>query len=352
MTATPSEQELRGVDEQASAWLLTLQTEELTSKERAAFVDWLRASPLHIARMLRICQLQRDLSNFRGWDELSRHPDGPSAVIMHFPTAAAPSPGRAPRRQLRVAGLIAAGIAALSMVALMMIGRQGDPEFRTQIGERREITLSDGSVLELAPHSDLVVRYRERERLIVLNAGEALFRVTKDVHRPFVVQAESTRVRAVGTVFDVESGARGISVTVVEGRVAVSQQPVSGLREPSSDQAPPVLSLGARQQVSVSRDGVVSNVRNIIGATKPGNAPNQIVFENETIGEVARQFNLRNQLQVEVQDPALLRRRVSGIFDADEPQSFVAFIAATAGAQVTQADPLHVIVGADATPRH
>jgi transmembrane sensor len=53
--------------EEAASWLLTLQSEELSTAQRAEFVDWLRQSPQHISQMLRVCQLRRDLVNFQGW---------------------------------------------------------------------------------------------------------------------------------------------------------------------------------------------------------------------------------------------------------------------------------------------
>ena len=117
------------------------------------------------------------------------------------------------------------------------------------------MTLADGSVVDLAPESELVVRYRSRERLIALNHGEALFHVAKNPGRPFIVQAALTSVRAVGTVFNVERGDQGVSVTVVEGRVAVSQQMAPHAAHSTAESAASALSLGADEQVSISPAG-------------------------------------------------------------------------------------------------
>jgi transmembrane sensor len=48
--------------EHAAHWLVALQSEELSSQERADFIDWLRESPLHVSEMLHACRLHRDLS--------------------------------------------------------------------------------------------------------------------------------------------------------------------------------------------------------------------------------------------------------------------------------------------------
>src|SRR5258708_6316398 len=51
--------------------------------------------------------------------------------------------------------------------------------------------------------------------------GQALFEVAKDAARRFVVRSGATRVRAVGTQFDVYRRSGSTVVTVVEGQVAV-----------------------------------------------------------------------------------------------------------------------------------
>src|SRR6185312_16380584 len=59
-------------------------------------------------------------------------------------------------------------------------------------------------------------------RDVELIEGQALFAVAHDVARPFIVSAGNAAVRAVGTQFDVYRKQTGTTVTVVEGRVAVS----------------------------------------------------------------------------------------------------------------------------------
>jgi len=165
-----------------------------------------------------------------------------------------------------------------------------------------------------------------------------LFHVAKSPGRPFVVQAALTRVRAVGTVFNVESGDRGVSVTVVEGRVAVSQQPVSHAGATA-------LSLGADEQVSISPSGRATPVRKVQSEAEVGWASGQLVFENETVAEIARRFNLYNRTQIQVLDTELAAQRISGMFRASDPGSFVAFVRLVTGARVSQRDVEHITLG-------
>jgi transmembrane sensor len=332
------------IAERAAFWLLTLQSGEVTSAQRAEFVDWLRRSPQHIAEMLRVCQVQRELAGFKGWEQLLPLDEVLPAEVVRFLPAAAASRARRFRLPARTAALLVAGVAALCIVGLLMFTRLNQTEFRTQAGERREVTLTDGSVIELSPDSDVIVRFRAQQRSITLDHGEAQFRVTKDPNRPFIVQADMTRVHAVGTVFSVDRSVQGVSVMVVEGRVAVSQQ--RG-RFSSSGAGPalPVLSLQAHEQVSISPAGVASSVRKISGAVEAGSDAGELVFENETIGEVARRFNLLNSTRIDILDSRLAARRISGVFRGNDPQSFVAFIQAAADIHVSQRDYQHIVLG-------
>jgi transmembrane sensor len=339
----------RRAADQAALWLLTLQSEVLSAAQRAEFIDWLRESPLHISEMLWACQLQRHLAAFKGWDNVEGIDASQAAKVVDLlesETVVAPDHPARPR--LRNGLLLAAGIAAVCLLGAVVFARFDQTVLRTQLGERREMTLADGSVVDLAPDSELVLRYRSYERLIALNHGEALFHVARSPGRPFIVEAALTRVRAVGTVFNVESGEQGVSVTVVEGRVAVSQQPAPRATDSSAGAGSSSLSLGADEQVSISPAGRATAVRRVQSKNEVGWASGQLVFENETVAEIARRFNLYNRTQIRVLDSDLGTRRISGMFRASDPGSFVAFVRSIAGAQVAQPDSNHITLGSPA----
>jgi transmembrane sensor len=93
----------------------------------------------------------------------------------------------------------------------------------TADGERRRVTLSDGSIVVLAPRSRLVVAagFGRDARDLTLQ-GEGWFSVVHDDARPFTVSAGAFRVRDIGTVFTVRThGNDTLGVSVVEGSVAV-----------------------------------------------------------------------------------------------------------------------------------
>jgi transmembrane sensor len=205
-------------------------------------------------------------------------------------------------------------------------------------GEHREIVLEDGSVVDLAPDTDLAVRYETHRRGIVLVHGQAMFRVAKDAQRPFIVQAAQTQVRAVGTVFNVERASKGILVSVVEGHVAVTQQPLLpvALSGPSSAA---VVSLSPNEEVLISYAGEPSAVRQVPLSAHDVRPGESFSFVGETVAEVAQRFNAHNRLHMEVLSTEVAERKISGVFYADDPESFIEFVQAVTGAQVRRQSP-------------
>jgi transmembrane sensor len=327
--------------EHAAHWLVALQSEELSSQERADFIDWLRESPLHVSEMLHACRLHRDLSAFSKWDRVAPFSDDQlSRVIRLLPRQQhTRTPIPRIRTWVRRSASLAACVVGLAILSVIVVAQLGQTVWKTQWGERREVTLSDGSIMDLAPYSEVRVRYEVNARMIALDHGEALFHVAKNADRPFIVQAAHTRVRAVGTVFNVERSDQGVSVTVVEGQVTVTQQPAdtrgSGAHDAS---AATDVSLGVDEQLVISSAGEATAIRKVKGEMEVAWAAGQLIFDNESVADIARRFNLYNRIQIQVLDRDLAARRVSGMFRATDPDSFVAFVQSAGDVSVARPD--------------
>lgn len=365
---------------EAALWWQQLQSGEMSRAEREQFVDWLRESVVHVAEMLRIAQVHNALAQFERWTEISTEGWEDEAVV-EFPGGARGDSGSARGRASRSSrwGRMFAVTASLSAVAIaagwLWLSWSGGQVIETVRGERREVALSDGSVLQVDPETKLTVRLGEERRQIVLEYGRALFRVAKDPGRPFLVRADGTTVRAVGTAFGVERRGQGITVTVAEGKVAVvsgeigKAEPVAGEREASraesrarkgseesegetrisregeelsavSIQRGPAsggngLFLVAGQQVTVA-SGSAAAVRQVDSAKELAWADGRLIFEDDTVANVIREFNRYNLVQLHVADDQLAARPVSGVFDASDPESFVAFIQTVANVKVVR----------------
>jgi transmembrane sensor len=359
---------------EAAEWWVRIEAGELSRADREQFVDWLRESAVHVAEMLRMAEVHGALERFHDWVRIPTDEAAPANAanvvalgdarpatnVVAFEAARAAADaeqisraqhdGGSPHTTRRrwIAGVaLAATVAVLGVFLALFFSAQ---VIETGRAERRSVTLADGSVLQIDPESRLRIRLQKHERDVSLERGRALFRVAKDSTRPFIVRAEETQVRAVGTQFGVEQSREGIVVTVAEGKVAVLPRDVaaepgdmgggpppagrSGSAQPSS--AAEVL-LTAGQQVIVPRRGPAEAVRAVDTDRELAWVAGRLVFDNESVADVIEEFNRYNVVQLHVASPQLAQRSVSGVFDASEPESFIGFMKSVAPVNVRRA---------------
>ena len=257
--------------------------------------------------------------------------DVPPALNAGSGRSAGPQRRAAPggRRHWKMAVAASLLLALLGAVLLA----QRPQAYRTAVGEQRSVLLADGSLVTLNTASDIEVEFDESRRLVHLRRGEALFQVARDAARPFEVLAGNSTIRAVGTQFNVVTRDAGTTVTVVEGRVAV----VSG--EPAGSAAPPPqLLLDAAQSVVITKSGAAApqRIANVAAATAW--TQRRLVFERRPLGDVAEEFNRYNRHAIRIVDEALRRQTVTGVFEANDPGSFMQFLAQIPGVRIEESE--------------
>lgn len=238
-------------------------------------------------------------------------------------TAARPSPRIV--RRLWLGGGIAAALVGVASLALLERPEQLD----TRRGEKRVVTLDDGSVITLNTATRLNVRYTAARRSITLERGEALFDVAKDPARPFVVRAGNTQVRAVGTSFTVGRLAdQPVQVLVREGVVEVSA-------DRSARQGP--MRIAANTRAVVARDMAPM----VIAKVEPAEVSRvlawrqgRLVFAGESLSSAVAQFARYSDVRIVVADPDLAGRGVAGVFEANDPVGFAQAVALSLNARV------------------
>ncbi|MEJ1963799.1 MAG: FecR domain-containing protein [Gammaproteobacteria bacterium] len=385
---------------EAAEWWVRIETGDLSREYREEFVDWLRESAVHVAEMLRMAEVHGALEHFGDWARIPV--DDPeraaasgatsSTTVLQFAMPAAATRRASPtiasaaaverlsltvaptagRRRWKLGIALAAAVAVLGLFVSLFFSAQ---VIETGRAERRSVTLADGSILQIDPQSRLRVRLEKYTRNVYLERGRALFRVAKDHERPFLVHADVTLVRAVGTQFGVEQAREGIVVTVAEGKVAVVPRDVSAMpfgavaTEPQALPAHPAARSGiadgtdrgggsarpegaangaspsasaevlltAGQQVTVPRRGPAEPVRAVDTDRELAWVAGRLVFENESVSDVIDEFNRYNVVQLHVANRELAHRSVSGVFDASEPESFIGFMQSVASVDVHRA---------------
>ena len=139
-------------------------------------------------------------------------------------TEAAAQLPAAPRRSRRWGSAIAASL----LLALVGYGGwQQAPallaDYHTSTGERRTVTLEDGSRVTLNSASALSVKYSAERRLVSLREGEALFEPAQDP-RPFVVEGGGEAVQGSDAVFSVRRLGNVPRVVVARGEARIGEQ--------------------------------------------------------------------------------------------------------------------------------
>jgi transmembrane sensor len=317
---------------EAAEWTTRFDSGHLSTSERSEFMDWLRESPIHVSEMLQIGRLTSDLRKFNDWGRIVPSGDVSLETVTRLTDYRAVQAPKRHERTHRVRWLaaIAASLTCVAVFLTVFKQQLWTTDIHTQKDERREITLADGSIVQLSPNTDLRIRLQSHIRSVVMQHGEATFRVAKDPLRPFIVDAASVKVQAVGTMFSVARNAEAVVVTVAEGRVSVT--PAATAADASRDGAAVGLSLKANERVIVSARGIASPIRHLESVPILDWGDNRLVFEASSVADVVRQFNRRNTVQIRVIGNALALRTVTGIFDASDPQSFVDFLQSFAGA--------------------
>ncbi|MFJ3049890.1 FecR domain-containing protein [Pseudomonas nitroreducens] len=97
-------------------------------------------------------------------------------------------------------------------------------DVRTRTGERRNLTLDDGTRIALNTASAVDIRYDAGQRLIILRAGEIWLQTAKDP-RPLKVRSAQGEMRALGTRFSVRQYDDHTQLDVFEHAVAVRNDP-------------------------------------------------------------------------------------------------------------------------------
>jgi len=288
-----------------------------TPDEEARFDAWLACDPRHVGAYAKAEAVLAQL------DRVSAA--GPGALRM----TDMPVPvGSAFKRRTVLAGATAAGLAVAGGASWFMhlptvaAGCAAwlthfleQESYSTNIGETREIVLSDGSLVTLNTNSKLQVHYNKTQRHVRLLQGEALFDVAKNKKRPFIVVAGDTQVRAVGTSFTVKLlPQQPVQVLVREGVVEI--------KRPQVPEAPPVRLVANTVAVAPPEAPIsTETVPRIQVSRDLAWREGRIAFDNETLANAAREFERYSDIQIRV-SPELESQTVTGLFVSNDPVGF------------------------------
>jgi transmembrane sensor len=309
--------------EEAGIWLARLDGGPLSDEEAKAFHDWLTADGEHRDALIELATLWDDM------DMLSELSD-----LLPLAPKTEPETDRAARLLTSPALAVFAAAAVVLAVALIVLQQPAlifghdktavrkEVVYRTAVGEQKDVSLPDGSIMKLNTDSLVSVEFSSRQRNLHLLKGEALFKVAHDRSRPFIVHAGGGVVRAVGTAFSVHLKGSDVEVTVTEGRVEIaSAVDDNGSIDLGKDDFSKYLTTLDAGQTAEYGQHTIHSVRTIapeLITRKMSWQHGTLVFKGETLEEVVREISRYTNTRLVISDPAIRKIRIGGYFKTGE----------------------------------
>ena len=206
------------VSEMAARWYLRMREHSQGAPERDAFERWLADDPRHASEYESITRAMHRMSSPESLSTLADEAEQHAFLTQE---------ARRKTRQRRVGQLFMVCLLCIMSFVFhqQYLDWQATPVMQlaaqNPVGQIAFKTLDDGSRIALSAKSDMEVTYYRHERHVLLKEGEAIFEVTKDPDRPFVVETDTARVTVLGTRFAVNRLDQLVRVSVDHGKVKV-----------------------------------------------------------------------------------------------------------------------------------
>ncbi len=292
--------------EDAAAWVVCLEGGSLGDAEALGFDAWISASLENVAAFddaLAVSQTYaaHQAPVAKGLTE--RHATD-RRTVRHV----------SDRRAFMAFGAVAAAAVFAVVVAPQISSAPDTQIFVTAKGERRSITLADGSRIDLNAGTRLSVRLGREAREVTLAQGQAVFDVAHDADRPFTVAAGDRLVRVTGTQFDVRRRDGRLAVTVARGAVEV--RPAVGL-------AGTAYRLRPGQRLDHMEGAPVARVAAVQADEVLAWRTGRLVYRDQPLGDVVADLNEQWSTSIRLDDAELASRPVSGVLILDNQDDVI-----------------------------
>lgn len=341
--------------DEAADWYARLRGPDVSEIDAARFRAWL-ADPAHRREFEAVDAFWEDLAGIER-----------SGAVQRVRTEIAERRRRRvlQRLFLRQRSLWAVAATVVVAVGAAFVWQQWQAgRYVTDIGELRTVPLADGSVITLNTATEMRVDYSEDRRQVELVQGQANFEVAKDADRPFVVIAGGGEVRALGTIFDVYESGRKVTVTLIEGKVAVvpnraavrqlkrQPEPATVDADAAGERASAPVSqangivLAAGEQVTYATAGAVVERVTVDVPRATAWRQRKLDFSDTPILEAIAEANRYSREKIVLRAPELRDARISGIFEAGKNELFVEGLQSYFDLQVEYTDDHRIVLTA------
>jgi transmembrane sensor len=346
----------------------------VSANDRESFTRWLQRSQDHVSAYISIAEIWADAAHVAEGLDLDLPAEIPTNTapfsspflpVEAIPKVLVASPSAGPRLLAKWSLGIAASVLLMCAISTgVWFSFFQSATYTTGIGERRSITLRDGSVMRMDARSTVIAHFSPASRNVQLIAGQALFQVVHDRSRPFIVESRGTAIRAVGTEFDVNRLQSGTIVSVLQGRVELNALPQSwytrfipakssGLSEPADgsdlvsgpttlnvqrlvELPGPAYALSAGERGSIDSRGYAGRraITNVAAST--GWLASELLFQDEPLSTIIEQFNRYSQVPIVLSGPKLGNLGVTAVFHSMNSESLLLFIGRLEGVAINR----------------
>lgn len=288
---------------QAAHWFARCNDGDLAREERQAFERWLAQHPSHAEEFQLLQQL---------WGAAELIPRERLRALADEPPTRRPATGSWIR--YAVAAVLVLAVAGSALFYTFTGPASYDASFATVLGERRQITLPDGSQIELNGRTRLSAHYQRAQRHIILEEGEAMFSVQHDASRPFVVRTDRGAVTVTGTRFDVRRDSTRTQVAVEAGTVL--------LRGPQGERGDTV-TLTAGLGSYVDADGRVAPARPVTVSDFTAWRGGKLVFDDMPLADVVREVSRYRERPLRLANVKVGQLRLTSVFRTDDTDALL-----------------------------
>lgn len=302
----------------ALEWYLRLNhSGEVTDNVNLAFRAWLAETPAHVAAFREVEAVWADPDILHA----SRQSQICSTEARPFvPTRGAWLPATVARHWQALAVILLLTLGALQFAGPLALRMRAD--YHTNVGERAEIRLPDGSRMILNGNSAVALDFKEGKRTVTLLGGEAWFDVVHDTAHPFRVAGRFSDTWVVGTRFAVKLEAQDDMIALQSGMVDAVHH----------DRSLPTRRLAPGQMVRADSKAI-SAVSAFDSDETLGWLEGRYVFADKRFGDVLQDLKDSVPERIVVLNRSLLDVAISGNFRLNKPDALVRDIAAAAGGQ-------------------
>ena len=100
----------------------------------------------------------------------------------------------------------------------------------------------------------------------------------------------------------------------------------------------------------VPSSGAAEPVREVDSHRALAWAEGRLIFQNDELGKAIAEFNRYNRVQLTVADPALAAEPVSGVFNAADPEAFIAFLKSVTAVEIVRDGDRSITIGTARRP--